>query len=219
MIDLFKYYINLFNDKSTSLSKKISYLIVLIALISITESHFDFSYNYFLNNKLEQLKIINDLKITYKNDLIQFKKLESLENEIIEKEHYSFFLKNVYIKSLNFISKYSNKVETVPKIKKEITKINKPLRSVFWMTLSSNYFLILTFIIAIFLPVSKDEHRKGSGLIGLVAGLIIISIFIFIITLISYQIPLIYNKPYLNYILNVLIHFGFLFGIFKLSKK
>ena len=217
-MEIINKFLGLFYDKTTSLSHKLSYLIIFSFAIFIVEYHFDFTYNFYLNNKIEQLNNLNDLKTVYSKDSLKIKELTQIENRVLERTHYSDFLRNLSLNDFNVFRKTDKPNEINSVNNKDLTIINKPIRSRFWMIVSSNYVLILIFILMLFLPITHKRHRKGDDLAGLIAALIIIFVLTLIITWISFQIPLIYGKPLYNYILNVIIHFIFMIPIFRLFK-
>lgn len=140
-----------------------------------------------------------------------------LEEKIISKKHYSEFV----FPDLSFssfknstIAKTTNQNPTkivTPKI-----KTNKPnIRSYFWMLLSSNYIFVIVFVVMIFLPLTGKEQRTLKSISGWFAGLFVFSLNIIFVTWISFRIPLIYNEPFYNYILNFIIHTIFIVLIAK----
>jgi hypothetical protein len=211
-----------FENKSIHFGLRTSIFIISVFVLTISDCFFNFSYDYHLTNKIEKLESIDNLKNIYKTDSLKLSELTELENQIFKRKHYSSQLRNLDLNKVNIFKKSDKTEIKSPVTKNDNTTINKPIRSIFWMTLSSNYFLILTFIITLFYPLSGPSYTKGGQIFGKIAGLIVIPIFIYVINLISYQIPIIYERPYINYIVNALIHFGFfgfIFVIFKLSKK
>ena len=214
-MEILNKFLGLFYDKSKTLSHKLSYLIILAFVIFIIEYHFDFTYNFYLNNKIEQLNNLNNLKTIYYKDSLKIKELNRIEKRVLKRTHYSDFLRKLSIKDFNVFKKLENTNEIISVNNKDITIINKPIRSRFWMMLSSNYFLVIIIVSAIFLPITHKKHRKGDGLAGLIAAMILLIMIVISITWISYQIPLISNKPIFNYILNTFIHTGFLIMIYK----
>jgi hypothetical protein len=207
-----------FENKSVSLSKRTSIFIISIFVLLTCDYFFDFSYDYHLSNKIEKLESINKLKKIYKSDSIKRFKLIELENIIFERTHYSERFRKLDLNEFKIFEKSETTEINKPVIKKDNTTINKPIRSYFWMMISSNYILIIIFILLFFLPVNLKQHRKGAELLGLIAGIIIVFVSILIITWISFRIPLIYEKPLYNYILNGLIHIIFMIPLIKLFK-
>ncbi|MBD0723901.1 hypothetical protein B6A10_01770 [Flavobacterium sp. L1I52] len=171
-----------------------------------------------MSNKIEKLESINNLKKIYKTDSLKIVELTELENCIYNRKHYSDRLRNLDLNQLNIFKK-SDKTE----IKRSVIKnknitIKKPIRSLFWMVLTSNYFFIIMIIGLIVMPFTGSVHRELKNVLGAISGIIIIIGIIYLITWIAYKIPLLWNRPYLNYILNLLIHSPFIYLIFWWNK-
>ena len=207
-----------FENKSISLSKRTSIFVISIFVLLTCDYFFDFSYDYHLSNKIEKLESIDKLKKIYKSDSLKLLKLTKLENIIFERTHYSERFRGLDLNELKIFEKSETTENKNPVIKNDNTTINKPIRSYFWMMFSSNYILIIILILLFFLPVNFKQHRKGAELLGLIAGIIIVFFLILFITWISFRIPLIYEKPLYNYILNSLIHIVFMIPVIRLFK-
>ncbi|WOI23599.1 hypothetical protein [Nonlabens ulvanivorans] len=194
-------------DSNTSWGKLITKLISLLVLLLIIDFSFNFTYNLHTSNKLSQLETISSLKKSYESDSIKITEIEKIESIIFNKEHYSEFLPRIFSEiSFNIKTKDQN----IPQINTETTITTNPIRNLFWMTFSSNYLLLIIIPFVILLPLYDKSSRSGNGIAGWVTALVMLGGITSLITWISYQIPLIYNRPYLNYILNFLIHTFFL---------
>ena len=218
MIEIFLKIINTFYNKSMSFGKRISYLIIFTSILFFVEYHFEFSYNFYLNNKLEQLNNINNLKEIYSSDSTKIKELKIIEQRIINRSHYSEYLLKIPINDFNIFKNSDNSKKHISVNNNDTKIINKPIRSYFWMMLSSSYFLCFIVLSVLLLPITHKQHRSGSGLVGLIAGSILISLIIMLITWTSYFIPLL-GKPIFNYILNFIIHTTILIIIVRILEK
>jgi len=202
-IEFFKQIKELLFDNSTSWGKFIAKFISIIVFIVLFDILLSFSYNLHIENKLDQLEKITSIKFEYKKDSIKNIKIIKLENEILNKEHYSEFLPRIF-------SKISFTQDTEPqKINQNITDKNntiKPIFSIFWMTLSSNYLIIIVFPFLLFLPAYNKESRSGNGIASWISSLVMLLLMISSVTWISYQLPVVSINPIGNYILNFLIH-------------
>lgn len=216
MIESIKHFFNLLFDNSKSWTFRASAGISIIGFLILTDLTLNFTYNFHTSNKITQLEKIQIIKKDYKFDSLKLKKIVLLENKILDKEHYTEFLSrnlsNISFKTeLKNLSTNQNTNETV--------QSTKPIRSLFWMAFSSNYLLVIILPFLIFLPLYNMESRTGSGILGWFASIIMIGAIGMFVTWISYQIPIIWNNPIFNYILNFLIHTLFWILIFKLNKK
>ncbi|PCH76007.1 MAG: hypothetical protein COB98_07425 [Flavobacteriaceae bacterium] len=208
--------LNFFENKSIPFRLRTSIFIISIFVLTTCDYYSNFTYDYHLSSKIEKLKSINDLKKIYKSDSLKLSELNELENRIFKRTHYSDRLRNL---NLNQILKISDttKIKS-PVVKNDNTIINKPIRSLFWMVLTSNYFFIILIITLIVLPFTGSVHREIKNVLGSIAGVLIFIGVIYFITWVAYQIPLIWDKPYLNYILNFIIHSPFIYLIFYWNK-
>ena len=215
-LDFFKQIKDLLFDNSTSWGKFIAKFISIIVFIIIFDILLSFSYNLHIANKLDQLEKLSKMKSEYKKDSIKNIEIIKLENQILKKEHYSEFVPRIF-------STISFTQETKPQnINQEITdktKIIKPIFSIFWMTLSSNYLIITVFPFLLFLPAYNKESRSGNGIAAWISSVVSLCLMIAVITWIAFQIPLIWNNPILNYILNFLIHTLFWVLIIKIGNE
>lgn len=219
MGDIFKHFVDLIKDKTTSWGFKTALFVCIIALIFATDYYLGFSRNYHLNNKLEQIDKINKIKTTYQIDSATLFQLNKMEQIVLNQKHYSFRLSRLFLNdSIN--SETSEIIaQNNPANNKPTTITKKPIRSLFWMTLTSNYLFVFLFPFLLFLPLYSKNGRKGNAIVGWFASLIMIGFVITIITWISYQIPLISNNPIWNYILNFSIHTLFLILLIKLVNN
>jgi len=207
-----------FENKSIHFGFKTSIFIISIFVLFACDYYLDFTYDNHLNNKIEKLQSINNLKKIYKSDSLKLSELTELENRIFKRAHYSDRLRNLDLSQINIFKK-SDKTEIKrPVIKNDNTTINKPIRSLFWMIMSSSYFFVFTIIIMLILPFTGSVHREIKNILGSIAAIIIIIGIISLITWIAYKIPLIWNRPYLNYILNFILQSPFIYLIYWWNK-
>ncbi len=218
MGDIFKHFIDLIKDKTTSWGFKTALFISILAIILVSDYYLGFSYNYHLNNKIGQLEKISNLKKKYHTDSLTLIELNKMEQRVVSKTHYSDELSRIFLKD-SIKSETSKIIEkNKPANIKPITTTNKPIRSIFWMAVSSNYILAIMLPFIIFLPLYSKDGRKANSIVGWFASIIMIGIISAITTWISFQIPLIWENPIWNYVLNFLIHTIFLIGLVKLGN-
>ena len=216
MGDIFKHFIDLIKDKTTSWGFKTAIFISVIGLIIASDYYLGFSYNYHLNNKIEQLEKISDLKRKYPNDSIILNGLSEMERKVFYKKHYSDELSRLFLKDT--IKSVTSEIIDLNYSAKNKTITKNSIRSIYWMTFTSNYLLVIILPFLIFLPLYSKDGRKANTIAGWFASLIMFGIFGAISTWVAYQIPLIWNNPIWNYILNFLIHSLFWFLIIKLGN-
>jgi len=219
MFEAIKNIIELFLDKSKHWTLKTGVFISIIGLFFILDFTFDWSYNCFINIKLDNLEKIQIIKQGYSADTLKSKKIVVLEDQILNKKHYTEFLyfsfnslKNSI--TLNIIDQNLNN-KTTPK-----TDTNKPkIRSYFFMLLTSNFLFLIVFIILIFSPFFDKELKSLKSLSSWFATLISFTAIIFTTTFLSFEIPLILNEPLYNYSLNFILHILLIVIIIKIFGK
>lgn len=193
---------NLVFDTSKSWGNVIAKSISLIVFLVLIDISVNFTYDLHTSNKLSQLEIISTLKKEYKTDAKKIARINQIENKIFRKKHYSEILPLVF-SNIFYIKK--DKIQDNQFIENENSDKNN-LKSLFWMVISSNYLLIFILPFFIFLPLYNREIRTSNGIAGWITSLVMLGGIISLITLIAYQIPLIWKNPNWNYFVNFLIH-------------
>ncbi len=207
-----------FENKSIHFGLRTSIFIISIFVLTISDYYFNFSYDYHLNNKIEKLKSINGLKKIYKTDSIKLAKLTELESRIFKRKHYSDRLRNMDLSQFKIFKKSDTTEIKSPVIKNDTTTVIKPIRSLFWMVLTSGYFFIIVIILLAILPLRGYPHNELKNFLGAIAGIIISIGVISFLTWVAYRIPLIWSRPYLNYILNAILQSPLIYLIFWWNK-
>ncbi|MDX6748129.1 hypothetical protein SHK09_15130 [Polaribacter sp. PL03] len=219
MGDILKHFIDLIKDKTTSWGFKTALFISVIGLIFVSDFYLGFSYNYHLNNKIEQLGKISSLKQKYTTDSIILNGLSEMERKVFNNKHYSdklsrLFLKDSIKSETSEIIDQNKPANNTPK-----TTTKKPIRSIYWMSITSNYLLVIILPFLLLIPLFSKDGRTSNAIVGWFASLIMFGIIGSITTWISYQIPLILNNPIYNYAMNFSIHTLFWIIIIKLGKE
>lgn len=220
MID-FKSVTDFFSDKSKSWGFKTATFISIIGLIFLIDICFGFSYNYHINSKLKNLKEIKGIKDNYMNDSTKLIKLSEFENEILYKDHYLKIISNK-IRNISLINDITdkNQIQNNQTTNTPVITIKKDVRNLYWMIGSSNFLIVIILPILLFLPLfGGKESRNADMIVGIFASIIFLSIFSTVTTWIAYKIPLILDKPFLNYLLNFLIQALFWFFVIKKSNN
>lgn len=219
MIEGLKNIIELFLDKSKHWTLRTGVFISIIGLLFILDFTFDLSYNYFINNKLENIEKIQIIKKGYSNDTLKLKKITSIEYQIINKKHYSESL---------FLSFNSLKKSIIPntidqnatsKANSKTINNNANIRSYFLMFLSSNFLFLIVLAVLLFSPFFDKELKSLKSLSSWFASVVTFSLIIVITTSLAYKIPVIYNEPIYNYILNFILHILLIIIIIKIFGK
>jgi len=208
-----------FQNKSISIGIRTSILIISFSALTTSDYFFNFTYDYHLNTKIKQLESINKLKKTYESDSIKIKELTEIENRIYERTHYSDRLRNLDFRQLITFKKLINNEANNPVISIENTTEKTNILSLPWMVITSNYFFIIVIFGLVIMPFTGSVHREVKNILGSIAAIILLTGIVYLITWTAYKLPVIWNKPYLNYILNFILHTLFLYIIYIWNKK
>ena len=213
MIESIRHLFDLIFDRSKSWGFRTATTVSVIGLLLLADLIFGFTYNFQISNQINQLEQIQTLKECYKSEPEKLNKILTIERNILRKEHYSSYISRKFKDLLNAESLASDH-----KIEYEDEQV-KNKRSLFWMVLTSNFFLALIFPFLLFIPLFSENGRKANALVGWFASIVLLSLLIAFITWISYQIPLIDNNAKWNYLLNFVIHLVFVAAMVKYSDK
>lgn len=203
--------LNFFSDTSKSIGSRVWTVIFVAFLLLAMDIFTGLTYNAQFNNRLSQLEKIQTLKQDFKEDPNKLRLLELHEEKILSRRHYSdWFLLLVSLGSAKITD--TNIPNTIANPINSILDFRK-------MLLSSSYGFILTLPILLLMPffMWKQFDKASFGGIALIFIMLIFTILI--TTGLAYLIPVISEtRPYLNYLLNAVIHFLFLMIFAKFSK-
>jgi hypothetical protein len=205
--------LNFFLDKSKSIGVKTALTISILGLLLFVDLGLGLSYNFGINNKLTQLKSIQYLKKSYAHDSLKTVQLKRLEMEVINRNHYSYYLQ------FDFPEKNDNSIIPVIDSTKPDNRQTVVKPSAFWMIVSSNYSFLLMWPVIILLPLFPDKKRQSNFFTGWIAMNILWISLMTVISFIAFQIPIISDNIANNYWLNFGIHTLFLVIIFAIGKK
>ena len=209
-------------DSSKSIGQRAGFTVLIIVILFSIDYVFNFTYDINISNKINTLEKINQLKTEYNTDSLYMIQLLSLEKEYKNRKHYSSY----FIQFLNFtksLFKSDTKEIIRNQIKKDNTITNSPIRSNFWMFISSNFFFVLLSIFIILTPFIGKDTNTAEMILGLFLILIIVVLIMLFVNWTAHLIPLLFNNPAFNYLLNFIIHTCFVtiitMRIIKSSKK
>ena len=219
MIEGIKNIIELFLDKSRHWTLKAGVFISVIGLLFILDFMFNLSYNYFINNKLENIEKLQIIKKGYSEDTLKLKKIQELEENVLNEKHYteSFFLSFNSLKKSIIPNTTDQNVDNKNIPKNATNKKNIP--SPFLMLLTSNLLFLILLIILIFRPFFDKELKSIKTLSSWFASITVLITLITITVWLSFQIPIFYNQPIHNYVLNFILHVILIIGIVKIFGK
>lgn len=92
-------------DKTESLSKRFFLFIAIIGLIFVLDNNFNFSNNYVLSNKINNLKVIESIK---KDIIPNYQAPQEIQIKINDLEDRLFEESNWFKKKISYLMKLSN---------------------------------------------------------------------------------------------------------------
>jgi len=237
--DIFKFFI----DSSKSLTSRFIIIGMFVGLIFLVDNYLGFSFYYGNGRKIEQLKSIYDIKKQSDVQETLILELDKIEKNILGRQNvveiFGDLFSSEYFdidqansdQNLNVVESDSSQAgmeldsiytdEDI--VKEEITKtqastLPKNSRSRIWHTISSSFGLIIIFLIVPFVPFTQPPF-EWSTFLGVMILCIPLSGLIWLNQYLLGLIPVILNQPWINYILNFIIHFGILSWLASSSKK
>lgn len=215
-----------FTDKTKKLPHKVILCLLALVFIALLDNFLSFSFSYNNGNKIEQIeginKILSDTTLTKseKNKLLILRK--NIVNHSTWKDKTYDFLTSIEFK--NDVKANTKKTVVKPNVivsEQQIEKINKTqskTRNYFWHFVSSSWPFLLLMIV---FPIVGffDKKTPFWQAIGIV---IIIEPFFYgfswIYAKVFSFIPIIFNDPFYNYILNTILCLLSIF-VFTLFEK
>lgn len=203
--------VNYLTDNTKKVSSKAIFILLGICLIFIIDNSLSFSYYYNISKKTESLKSISE---TLKDTLLDEKErklLIDLRGNIIS--HKTLKDKSFdYLTNFKFDDSQENKIEEIKTDSRN--NVIHFITSSWWLILGGVVFIIvIPFVI----------FKKGTSILNLLLGFIFMEGFFYLLSLILSKlfsfIPLIMNKPIINYVINFILSSSLLWLILKINKK
>lgn len=228
MIDLIKTFLEYVRDKEKPLSRKVIIAILLLLALLALNEYTGFTYYYPVGKEVEIISNIEVAKASTNNQQI-INYLNDKENEVIGRKylHEKFldlFKKDELKKDVvAFERKPSNTLSDNISGKIESLFPEMPYRSQLWHTLTSSFVAIIGSIVTIGLlivrPFKKNTNPEISSYIVLWGiSLIICAGVIWLEQFLFGLIPVILNRAYINYTIQILFQVIWLVFIIKFSK-
>jgi hypothetical protein len=212
----FKIYQDITGSDKSFLKKFYIYILIIFGLY-VADNIIGFSYYQSVSSKIEKTKEINsilkDSAVLSKSEITKLKLLRSdiINRKTIKDNVYSFFSNISFISSKNPIT--TKPIETNPIIER-----NPDLH---FYTSSASILLIM--IIFFFAGLIDRQSPLPQKIITIIVIELILYPFAFLFSKVLYLIPVINEKPTINYVLNVVLSFLIPYLLYyiptKLNKK
>jgi len=230
MMDIFREIIRFFTTKEFSFTSKLFGVIFVILTIFLIDNLLGFSFYYSNNQKIEQLTTIENLKDKCADNEGLLIVLNGIEEKTINRKNVfeNFFdlfnrdeidlkqpeiivrVDTIYIEIKDTII-IGDTIQIIPKITEIQNEIRESIvtykksRSQLWHTISSSFFLIMMMLSLPILPFTQKKI-DWDLVLGVIVLMVIIAGFIWLNQHLLGLIPVILDRPWINYILNFIIH-------------
>ncbi|WP_339788788.1 hypothetical protein [uncultured Imperialibacter sp.] len=236
-MDLFKEFIRFFTDRDYSITSKFVFVIILVAGVLIIDNLLGFSFFYVNQQKIDQLEKIEKLKKISKENKPLVQLLEETENQIINRKtviegFLELFSKEqldngpapvFQISDSIFIVNSDSLLFPTDSLKGNVKEFlvadgERKYRSRLWHTITSSYLLI---ILMIALPISglSDKPFRWANFLGLLFATGLVAGIVWLNQYLLGLIPVLFNRPWVNYALNFLIQTAIFIWIGLASQK
>lgn len=209
---LFKIYKDITDSEKTFIKKFYIYFLIALSLY-VADNIIGFSYYQSVSSKIEKTKEINsilkDSAVLSKSEINKLKLLRSdiINRKTIKDNVYSFFSNISFKSSKNPIT--TKPIETNPIIERNF--------NIHFFTSASS---ILFLIIAFFFAGLADKSSPFLLRIGII---IVIELFLYpfayLFSKLMFLIPVLFDKPLINYILNVILSFFIPYMLWYIPSK
>lgn len=207
-------------DKTLTFSKKFLIIFGIVLLVLIFDWLFGISFNYSINQRINQIEKIENMKLNFSLNDTVLSELNRLETKIIDRFDYvklihfqEFKFKDKTIitsDTFNTLHKHNliTKKDTLQKFpnSKITTTVSK--RKVFprnwiWDLVSSTFIYLIIILFLIILPFTQKSEFLTT-LLGSIILIIAIGLFCWLIYWIFSNIPTII-RPWINYTINAIV--------------
>ena len=227
-MDLIERIISFLTNRNHSPLSKISWVMVAFLLIFLIDNYLGFSYHFRINQEIEQIKNIEEIKQISQDNIKLISFLNNKENEILNRknifQHFSALFDKEELKSDTDNTYKVEEKENDNKFKDFFINLfpEMPQRSQLWHTLTSaSLWVLLLLIIVIYLFTLPfiQEKDKGNIILGIVSFTVILAGLIWLTQYLFGLIPVILNRAYINYTIQILLQILFFAWLYKIGSK
>lgn len=193
---------NFFESDKISISRKITIPILLVLTILMIDNIGGFSYRFTNSQKIDYLLKIEKAKVEFRHDTIVCSMLDKMEYDLINRKNVIEQFVDLFDNQEIFKSKLST-------TNKENIDNHKISRNQFWHTVSSSLFWIIwLFIFSLMLLILPFTLKKDklSAIVGMILGIGIMVLLIWLTQWLFGLIPILFNRPWINYTIQFIIN-------------
>ena len=226
MVELIKKFIEFFENQRISISRKITIPLLVILCIFLIDNLLGISYYWKNEMEIDYISKIEDTKLKCTSDTIIIKYLEHKMDEAIQRKNvfqwFASLFENVNIVGTQeFGTSIAN--DTLHNLREWFPELD---RNQMWHTITSSLCFILllsiSLLMVIYFPFTSDKDKFGTTVAFIfISGILVL--FIWVFQWIWGLIPVILNRAYINYsiqlIFNLLLISGIILFIVNDNKK
>jgi len=181
-------FVKFFTNSTHSYSSRLIGFIIVLSLLFFIDNMLGFSYYYNINQKINQIERIENIKKHINEDSELLKNLKSIERDVIRRE-------NVLSKFTNLFTKESLNGQN-----------NNIYRSRILHTISSSFLFILLLILVPFFLFYQEKRINSNFVLATIFSTITFAFLIWLFQHLLGFIPVIWGNPIYNYILNAIVN-------------
>jgi hypothetical protein len=236
-MDLFKEIIKFFTDRDFSIRSKFVSVIFFLVGVFFIDNLLGFSFFYVNQQKIDQLEKIENLKKIGNDNKPLVRLLEETESKIINRktvidDFLELFSKEqldnspapaFQISDSIYIENSDSLLFPTDSLKGNVKEFlatdgERKYRSRLWHTITSSYLLI---ILMIALPISglSDKPFRWANFLGLLFATGLVACIVWLNQYLLGLIPVLFNRPWVNYVLNFSIQTAVFIWIGIASQK
>ncbi|MDD3038626.1 hypothetical protein [Bacteroides sp.] len=225
-MDILSKILDFFSSDKISLTPKIAFPLLVFVLVFFFVDYYGFFYYYSNGEKVEYISKIQETRVKCASDSLMVSHLDGMMNDAINRKSvfkwFTSLFDNEKVSPRKIVVR-QNKSDSPWDINKIFPKHE---RNQLWHTISSSLFWILILIflfgLIVFSPFIGSENRIGM-IIGASLGIGIMSLLIWVTQWLFGFIPVIFDRAYINYILQFMLNLipiiALTIGSIKESRK
>jgi len=218
------------SDKTKSLTRKIIGTLLIILVVLGVDNCCGFSYYFISNQKIEHIRKIEETKSYCKNNPKLLDYINGIELEALNRKNVFQLFGDLFDRvNIDTYKKDNLQSDTQPLESNGINHFFKslfpeyPNRSQLWHTLTSSALPIaslvfISILLLLILPFIKMDDKLAAFLGAIILWLILAGMTWFFQWLWG-LLPIILNRAYINYTLQILVQILFCIWLWKISKK
>lgn len=204
--------LNFISDSQHKLSKRAALVVILLFGLLFVDNYIGFSDYYAYQNKIEQITKIEALLQRSDLDSNMRKQLRAAENQILTRKSWIGQLPSLMSLMTSATSSRAIQANNPSSGKIIVVKQEAVKRNVYWHVGTSTWPLILLIIGFAIVPFA-GERIEGGTIAAAILCIGALCVLAYALSILFLQIPILFGRPWLNYLLNSIISLALAFGV------